>query len=352
MFTWLTDLRSNPSRRNTAPLGLACRLACESLEDRTTPTASSGTFSAITSNFNGTAIPGGDYIWFSSVGKVTGVGSTPVTIHITNQTITFNGTTLNLPDTTLVLTPGATSATASFGSGGWSIATPSKFSGSLFLGGMGWQVPAGGLAGGSVNSITWSGDFTTDTPGVGVQWQWAAAVYTQFSGNESALNVKAVDDNNIGPIKNSDHAGTPESYKPYVIGGARGGGGSNWTGSYTSTVSVTPQVPPPPASVAGVVTAAGQGVQGVLVTLTGTGLTNPVTTTTLADGSYSFAGLTPGTYAVNVTAPSGETVLSNTVGTVNGAIDGASPDAADITTIGLAAGNNGVGYDFTLKGGG
>src|SRR5207248_81506 len=45
--------------------------------------------SAITSTFNNTAINVGRYIWFSSVIKVSGVGSTPVTIHFTGQTITI-----------------------------------------------------------------------------------------------------------------------------------------------------------------------------------------------------------------------------------------------------------------------
>jgi hypothetical protein len=35
---------------------------------------------SITSNFNGTRINGGDYIWFSSVMKVQGLGSDPVSI--------------------------------------------------------------------------------------------------------------------------------------------------------------------------------------------------------------------------------------------------------------------------------
>ena len=32
--------------------------------------------------------------------------------------------------------------------------------------------------------------------------------------------------------KNSDHAGTPENDLKFVIGGARGGGGNNFTGGY------------------------------------------------------------------------------------------------------------------------
>jgi hypothetical protein len=185
--------------------------------------------SAITSNFNGTAIAGGNYIWFSSVGKVSGVASEPVTLRVVNQTIEFtsNGIpySLSVPDTTITLTPGATSAGATYGPGGWAVSTPGSVSGNVFLSGLGWRVPDGGLAGGSVKSITWQGDFTTTAPGVSVNWKWAAAVYKTFSDDPAQLGVKAVDANNLDVYRNSDHAGTPENFKAAVTGGARGGGG-------------------------------------------------------------------------------------------------------------------------------
>jgi len=70
-----------------------------------------------------------------------------------------------------------------------------------------------------------------------VQWKWGAAVYTYFTTDYNALQVKASHQNACG-VNNSDHAGTPEgtdtstgeSFKGFVIGGARGGGGSNFTG--------------------------------------------------------------------------------------------------------------------------
>jgi len=74
---------------------------------------------------------------------------------------------------------------------------------------------------------------------VKVNWQWAAAVYTNFSSDYSLLGVKPVDDNKKNPYLNSDHAGTPENFKPFVIGGATGGGGSNYTGDYSATKSFT-----------------------------------------------------------------------------------------------------------------
>jgi len=38
-----------------------------------------------------------------------------------------------------------------------------------------------------------------------------------------------VNDNKKNPYLNPERAGTPENLKPYVIGGATGGGGSNYT---------------------------------------------------------------------------------------------------------------------------
>ena len=94
--------------------------------------------------------------------------------------------------------------------------------------------PSGGLPGG-VNPINWGGTFSSTTTGVQIQWQWGAAVYTHFD-TYNAIGVKPVHgaaDNYPG----GDHAGVPENERSYVIGGARGGGGSNWTGSWSGTGS-------------------------------------------------------------------------------------------------------------------
>src|SRR5262245_547416 len=217
------------------------------LEDRTVPS----TVSSITSSFNGTKIAAGNDIWFSSVAKVSGIGSNPVNLHVTDQTISFiaNGTpyTVGVPDTELTLTPGATSASTTY-SGGWDTSAPASFSGNVFLGGAVFEAK-GGLPGG-IKNVTWTASFSSDAPGLSVSWKWAAGVYTKFSTDYSSLKVKPVDDGRLSVYKNSDHAGTPEAYKAFVVGGARGGGGSNFTGSYSATKSVTPDqdVPPPAAS--------------------------------------------------------------------------------------------------------
>ena len=198
--------------------------------------------SSITSNFNGTPIEAGRWIWFSSVVKIKGVGSSPVQISFDDSTVTFDsgGVTYNLavPNAQLTVDPSALTASTSFVGGTWFTLVPSDTAGNVFLTGFALSVP-GGLPGG-IKPVTWRGRFGSDTPGVTIQWQWSAAVYSSFDGDLGALAVKPVDDGHASVYANSDHAGTPEAFKTAVVGGARGGGGSNFTGSYSATASVVP----------------------------------------------------------------------------------------------------------------
>src|SRR5882757_9086502 len=205
--------------------------------------------SAIASNFNGTAIAAGDNVWFNAVLKVNGLGSAPARIFVTHASITFTaiGQTyqLTVPDSQITLSSSITLATTFFaklspeiGSPiGWRTALPaSGLAGNDFLAGLRFAVPASGLPGG-IKNVIWQGTFSSDTPGLTVNWQWGAAAYTNFSTKYNDLGVKPVDDNKASKYQNSDHAGTPENFKADVVGGARGGGGSNFTGSYSGTGS-------------------------------------------------------------------------------------------------------------------
>jgi hypothetical protein len=155
--------------------------------------------------------------------------------HGSMQSQTIQSYSLNVPNAQITIDPAATQATTSFDTGRntWKTTVPKGLSGNTFLDGLGFQVPVK-IAGGT-NPVAWNATFTTDTPGISFNWQWAAAVYTSFSADDNALGVKPVDDNKASVYKNSDHAGTPENFKAFVVGGARGGGGSNFTGSYSGT---------------------------------------------------------------------------------------------------------------------
>ncbi|PWU16615.1 MAG: hypothetical protein C5B50_13165 [Verrucomicrobia bacterium] len=212
--------------------------------------AAQATLTTNTLNFNATAIAAdGRYIWFNSVLTPSGIPSTGLThLYITSSTLAISTDgTITAPNMTITFDPSLNANTVGSASltysavTGWSETLPATgLSGNDFLDGVPWLVtsPAGNA------NVTWRMNITTDRTGVSLNWQAAAAVYTPFTNNPSLLGVKPVDDNTASVYQNSDHAGTPENYKGDVTGGATGGGGSNFTGSYSPTVSVTP-VPEP-----------------------------------------------------------------------------------------------------------
>src|SRR5207244_285595 len=90
----------------------------------------------------------------------------------------------------------------------------------------------------------------------------------------------------------------------------------------------------------GVLDSGEPGISGVTVTLSGTnglGQSISATTTTAADGTYSFSidsssnALRPGTYQVVETLPNGYLAGSAAVGTVNGTGDGTVSSATKIS---------------------
>ena len=205
-----------------------------------------GTSSSIGSNFNGTSIPGGDWIWFNSVVKPTSaIPSAGLLIRAVGQAITLtlpNGSTISLgvPDAKITYSPTATTGTTSF-NGRWLTTVPNSFGDNVFLSGLAYHVPAGGLPGG-IQSVTWSGLFSLNSNvTASFQWQWAAAVYSNFTAHYAQLKVKPLHSTSLDSYPNGDQAGTPEAFTSDVVGGARGGGGSNFTGSYSATVSVSPK---------------------------------------------------------------------------------------------------------------
>jgi serine protease AprX len=202
---------------------------------------------ANSSSFNNTAIAAGRYIWFNSILTVSGLGSAPVTIDFDNTSITFtaNGTNylLSVPNASVTFDPAATTATTTFNAtdNKWVTRVRSGQGGDIFLSGLAYQVPTA-LPGG-MNPVTWTGRFTTSTPGVSVSWKWRAAVYSTFSASYAALGIKPIDSSTGSQYANSDKTGTPENFKPSVVGGARGNGGTNYTGDQTGGQSVDPFVP-------------------------------------------------------------------------------------------------------------
>jgi len=211
------------------------------------------TQSTNTSNFNGTAINGGTFIWFNANFTASGVPSSGAVVNFTSSTIQFTADqayNLAAPNAQITFSPSATCATTSFDSitNTWMTTVPVSGSDEIFLSGLAFPVPA---SFGKVNgNVAWTGTFSSSTGGISMHWKWGAAVYSTFTTDYNALSVKPTHSNSCS-FNNSDHAGTPEGtdsssgrpFKAFVIGGARGGGGSNFTGSWSGTISVTPSCP-------------------------------------------------------------------------------------------------------------
>jgi hypothetical protein len=198
--------------------------------------------SSISASFNKTPIGAGRTIWFNGVLKASGVGRSGATVRFDQSTIQFTANSVNytlaVPNGVVTFSPAATTATTVFdgATNTWYTTVPVKLGGNMFLHGLGFPVPVNFPGG--VGPVTWSGRFAVDKPGVSVSWNWAAAVYTSFSTDNNALGVKPVDDAKTSVYKNADHAGTPENFKTFVTGGARGGGGANYTGGLANSQNV------------------------------------------------------------------------------------------------------------------
>jgi hypothetical protein len=193
----------------------------------------------VSADFNDKAILAGRYIWFNANFKPSGLGTQMTTVRFTNSTITFTaGTTvytLPVPDGVVVFDPAATCATTSFVSGKWQTIAPLSASDEVFLSGLAFAVPTN--LPGKIKPVTWQGDFFIDRPNVSIEWKWGAAVYNANMSDPNAIGVKPMHTNTCA-YSGSDHAGTPMNKKNYVVAGARGGGGSNYTGSWSGKDTV------------------------------------------------------------------------------------------------------------------
>jgi hypothetical protein len=366
MFSFPLFRERSTRRSFSNPSALRRRPRLEVLDDRITPTVSS-----IVSNFNGTAIPAGSTLWFNSVLKVSGLGPQGATLFVRHGSVLAPAFGAATPDAVITFSPTATSAATAFdvGTNTWFTVVPMGLGGNTFLDGVAVPLP-NGLPGGQ-KPVTWTADFTSSVAGVSLNWQWATAVYTSFSTDYTTLGVKPVDSNSASQYHNSDHAGTPENFKSFVRGGARGGGGSNFTGSYSATGHVDSNVvvEPPSGGTAdiggtvfldsrqndifdGVQQPGEMGIEGVEIQLTGTDVnSNAVSMTTLTDaqGRYSFTGLAAGTYQLFENYSGDFNDGLDSVGTVGGQTRGTQLDANLLGQIVLNGGDLGINYNFSQQ---
>ena len=236
---------------NTIPIEVSpISLGCEA-----TPPPVCSAMSGNASNFNGGSLGSGEWIWFNANFTAKGIPSTGAVITFSNSKIvnaaTGTAITNSAPSARITFSPSAPCGSTTFDTmtNTWFTIVPMRAEDEIFLTGVAVPVPAGGLPGGM--NVEWTGTFDTGgVPGISIDWKWGAAVYSSLGSDFNTLAIKSGHQTACG-VNNSDHAGTPEGvnnldqlWKQFVIGGATGGGGSNWTGSWSGTQSASPECGP------------------------------------------------------------------------------------------------------------
>ena len=176
-----------------------------------------------------------DIVWINMhIGTPSGVPTNVVTtVQFTGVSFVLNGVTYGLPDGFLIFDPSApaipsTTYNPAFApNGSWTTTlNPSNLSDEIFFDGQAVPVDSNITGGGTAN-ITYTTESTDND--LAFSWQWSAAVYTYWPGNNQA-NILAYHGGGL-------HAGTPQNpqVQQSLIQGPRGGGGSNYTGSWSAT---------------------------------------------------------------------------------------------------------------------
>jgi len=208
---------------------------------------------ATENDFGYGVIATGNYVWFSAMADITPrESSLPLTVHYTGQWVNLqlqggNGIPLSIPapNSEIVFSSSATSATTTYTGGQWVTTVPVGFTGNVFIGGVAYQVPTGVFLAGA--KVDWTGFFTGTTNSFTLQWQWAAAVYSNLGtglgtgiGSSSAttafyngLGIKPIDASTGSAYLNGDHAGTPENFKTNFLSSATQGHGSYDSNQFT-----------------------------------------------------------------------------------------------------------------------
>ena len=156
--------------------------------------------------------------------------NTTTSVAFTEVVLGVNGTFYGLPNGTVMFVRGTPTPTTAVNSdGSWTTTVSPSQSGDIFITGQAIGVNSNLENGGSGNTSS-TLFFTTNSndSALDFQWQWDAAVYTSWPGNAAA---------DIEPVDALQHGGAPlnPAVEADLIQGPRGGGGSNFTGSWSGT---------------------------------------------------------------------------------------------------------------------
>jgi hypothetical protein len=182
-------------------------------------------------SWNGFSAPAGSVVWINAHLDAKNVPTNTITtVDFTGVTLVVNATSYALPNGQVVFNPAtSTPATAVNADGSWTTTVNPTFNNDIFFDGQGIPVDSNMENGGHGNTgSTLSFSTNSNDSALQFQWQWGAAVYTSWPGNANA---------NIEPVHANLQAGAPQNTatEATLIQGPRGGGGSNFTGSWSGT---------------------------------------------------------------------------------------------------------------------
>jgi len=179
-------------------------------------------------------IPAGSnpLVWVHAhIGKPSGVSiTTKSTILFTGASLSLNGISYPLPDGLVTFDPAAPATiTTSFDAvqSRWeTLVNPNNLSDEMFF--LGAAIPVSPAIAAGANA-TFTFTVLSQDPKLSFPWQWSAAVYTYWPTDWNQAQIQ--------PFHSSYHAGTPlnTAVQKSLIQGPRGGGGSNFTGSWSAT---------------------------------------------------------------------------------------------------------------------
>ncbi len=182
-------------------------------------------------SWNGFTAPAGSVVWINAHLDAKNVPTNTITtVDFTGVILVVNATSYMLPDGQVVFNPAtSTPTTVVNADGSWTTTVNPTFNNDIFFVGQAIPVDSNlengghGNTGSTLSFSTNSSDSTLQ-----FQWQWGAAVYTSWPGNAAA---------DIEPVHAAQQAGAPlnTAVEADLIQGPRGGGGSNFTGSWSGT---------------------------------------------------------------------------------------------------------------------
>ena len=182
-------------------------------------------------SWNGFTAPAGSVVWINAHLDAKNVPTNTITtVDFTGVTLVVNTTTYALPNGQVVFNPAiSTPTTVVNADGSWTTTVNPTFNNDIFFDGQAIPVDSNMENGGHGNTgSTLSFSTNSSDSTLQFQWQWGAAVYTSWPGNAAA---------NIEPVHAAQQAGAPlnTAVEADLIQGPRGGGGSNFTGSWSGT---------------------------------------------------------------------------------------------------------------------